>query len=325
MRQVAVQVQRASQSRLPVLITGETGTGKELIARAIHCLSPRAAHPFTPLNSTTLQPSLADASLFGHKRGAFTGADTNEIGTLRAAHRGTVLLDEIGDLQLDLQPKLLRFLQEGEVHVVGEAQPRQVDVRILAATNKDLSALLAAGQFRADLYYRLLVLPIHLPPLREHKEDIPLLAAHFLRQACQAEGKGVVTISATAMEALLRDDWPGNVRQLQTELQQALLAVGEGAQLEVEHLSARLQLRPLDLDKTLARLFRRSGAPPASEPKLTIELPRALSLQETYWQMQHQFLTEAMQRHGWNLSHTAKDLGVSLPKLRRDLKKYGVR
>ncbi|MBL8202602.1 MAG: sigma-54-dependent Fis family transcriptional regulator [Blastocatellia bacterium] len=325
MQQVAVQVQRASQSRLPVLITGETGTGKELIARAIHYLSPRAAHPFSPINSTALQPSLVEASLFGHKQGAFTGAHTNALGTLRAANHGTVLLDEIGDLAPELQPKLLRFLQEGEVHVVGETQPRQVDVRIIAATNKDLQALMAAGQFREDLYYRLLGMTIHLPPLRAHKDDLALLVAHFLRQACQAEGKGIVTISEAAMETLLRDEWPGNVRQLQTEVQQALLAVGSGTQLAVEHLSDRLQLRSMDFDETLDRLFRRSRSQPAAKPALTIEFPRELPLQETYQQMQRQFLIEALQRHGWNLTHTAKDLGVSLPKLRQDLKKYGVR
>lgn len=327
MGQIATQVRRAAQSSATVLITGETGTGKELVARAVHHFSARANKRFSPINATALHPSLAEASLFGHKEGAFTDARSNALGTIRAADGGTLFLDEIGDLDITLQPKLLRFLQEGEVHVVGEGQPRKVNVRVVAATNKDLQLLIREGRFRADLYYRLQGIEIHLPPLRERPEDIPLLAAHFLRHECRKEKRAMPKISPAVLEALLRYHWPGNVRELQSEMLQALHRLSDEPTLEAYHLSAHLRPVIPELERVTERLSRRSlsQTPAPSKPQLEITFPRELTMPEIWAQMEHAYLLEALQRHAWNLSHTAKAIGKSLPKLRGLLKKYGLR
>lgn len=327
MCQIAAQIRRAAQSRATVLITGETGTGKELVARAVHHFSARGHKRFSPINATALHPSLAEASLFGHKEGAFTDARSNALGTIRAADGGTLFLDEIGDLDITLQPKLLRFLQEGEVHVVGEAQPRKVDVRVLAATNKDLQALIKEGRFREDLYYRLQGIEIHLPPLRERPEDIPLLAAHFLRNECRKEKRTIPKLSPAVMEALVRHNWPGNVRELQSEILQMVHRLTHEPTLEGYHLSAHLRPILPELERITELLDRRSSspAPAPSKPQLELTFPRELSMPEIWAQMERAYLLEALQRHAWNLTHTAQAVGKSLPKLRQLLKKYGLR
>jgi two-component system nitrogen regulation response regulator GlnG len=219
---------RVSRSNVPVLVTGESGTGKELIARAIHAASERSEQPFIPVNTAAIPKELLESELFGHERGAFTGAIEARPGRFREASGGTLFLDEIGDMSVDLQAKLLRVLQNGEVTSVGGRSPVTVDVRILAATHRDLDEAVAAGQFREDLLYRLRVVPIHMPPLRERREDIPLLVVHFLDRYDAELTGGHHALSASSQERLMSHAWPGNVRELENAIKRALvLASGE--------------------------------------------------------------------------------------------------
>jgi formate hydrogenlyase transcriptional activator len=206
-----------------VLVQGETGTGKEVIAQAIHDGSPRRHHRFVALNCAAIPSTLLESELFGHKRGAFTGAVTETMGRFQAADRGTLFLDEIGDLPLELQPKLLRVLQEKQVEPLGSGHPIQVDVRVIAATNQDLWGMVQERKFRADLYYRLNVFPIALPPLRERGEDVPLLVKHFVRKFAERQGKSIEEIPEEVMEVLKRHAWPGNIRELQNFIERAVI------------------------------------------------------------------------------------------------------
>jgi DNA-binding NtrC family response regulator len=240
MNRLADQIQRLQGHNLTVLITGESGTGKDLVARAIHVGSPRSAAMFLPYNCTTTSRELADSQLFGHRRGSFTGAVTDQQGLIRSAVGGTLFLDEIGDLPLDIQPKLLRFLEQGEIMPVGETRPQAVDVRVLAATNADLEQRVSEGKFREDLYYRLSVIRIHVPPLRERREEVPHLSTFFLRDACERLGKPDVHLSSATLDLFARYWWPGNVRQLRNEIQRAVAMSAPGGAIEPEHLSADL-------------------------------------------------------------------------------------
>jgi transcriptional regulator with GAF, ATPase, and Fis domain len=206
-----------------VLVQGETGTGKEVIAQAIHDASPRRDHRFVALNCAAIPSTLLESELFGHKRGAFTGAVTETIGRFQAADRGTLFLDEIGDLPLELQPKLLRVLQEKEFEPLGSGRSIRVDVRVIAATNQDLWGMVQERKFRADLYYRLNVFPIALPPLRERGDDVPLLVKHFVRKFAERQGKSIDEIPEEVMEVLKRHAWPGNIRELQNFIERAVI------------------------------------------------------------------------------------------------------
>jgi formate hydrogenlyase transcriptional activator len=212
-----------------VLLDGETGTGKELVARAIHDASPRRHRRFVAVNCAAIPAALLESELFGYERGAFTGAVAQTLGRFQAADGGTLFLDEIGDLPLELQPKLLRVLQEGEIERLGSGgRPVQVDARVIAATNMELSAMVQERTFRADLYYRLNVLPITLPPLRERKEDIPLLVAHFVRKFAERQGKALDHIPDDVMDVLRERPWPGNIRELQNVLERAVVSAADG-------------------------------------------------------------------------------------------------
>ena len=226
LRQVLRLVEMVAPSDATVLLLGETGTGKELIARAIHERSQRQKQAFVTLNCAAIPGALFESELFGHERGAFTGAHTQKVGRLEAADRGTMFLDEIGDLPMELQPKLLRALQERTYERVGSARTRNVDVRLVAATNRDLEEMMAGKQFRSDLYYRLNVFPVRLPPLRERREDIPLLAHHFMQKYARRMGKHVETIPAGTMERLMRWHWPGNVRELENLIERSVIMTG---------------------------------------------------------------------------------------------------
>jgi transcriptional regulator with PAS, ATPase and Fis domain len=226
MRELMLLVQRVARANISVLISGESGTGKEIIARAIHDASDRAHKPFVPVNCAAIPRELMESQLFGHRRGAFTGADRDVAGFIRSANGGTLFLDEIGELSLDLQPKLLRFLESGEIAPLGDPHPLNVSVRVLAATNRNLEELVREGKFREDLYYRLNVVPLPIRPLRERRDEIPGLVQHFVEQAARQFKKGHLTVAEETMERLLLYRWPGNVRQLQHEIQR-IVALAE--------------------------------------------------------------------------------------------------
>ena len=229
----------AAASDAPVVLYGESGTGKELAAAALHKLSPRAKGPFIKVNSAALNESLLESELFGHIKGAFTGADRTRVGRFEAAHRGSIFLDEIGDLPLATQVKLLRVLQEKTIEKVGDQRSIPVDVRIITATNQDLQLLMERGLFREDLFFRINVIPIHLPPLRERREDIPLLVEHFLERNAAKTQKPITGLSREALEIFLAYHWPGNVRELINVIDYAFVLCKEGVILP-EHLPSQL-------------------------------------------------------------------------------------
>jgi formate hydrogenlyase transcriptional activator len=229
---VLEDVRRVAAVDCPVLIRGETGTGKELIARAIHDVSTRREHRFVAVNCAAIPAALLESELFGYERGAFTGAVATRVGRFQLAHQGTIFLDEIGELPLELQPKLLRAIQEQEVERLGSSQPIRVDVRIVAATNQDLERMLAEREFRLDLYYRLNVFPITVPPLRERTGDIPALVDHFLAESARRHRRSISGIPDHVMEALEAYDWPGNVRELQNFIERSAI-LSKGSELRV--------------------------------------------------------------------------------------------
>ena len=257
LKQVMNQVRIVARADCSVLIQGETGTGKELIAQAIHQQSSRASGPFVKLNCAAIPAGLLESELFGHERGAFTGALTQRMGRLQVAHKGTLLLDEIGELPLELQPKLLRALQEREFERLGSSQTIRVDVRIIAATNQDLGQMVNDRQFRSDLYYRLNVFPIELPPLRDRQEDIPLLALHFVQEYTNRMNKPVCRIPDSVMNSLRRYAWPGNIRELQNVIERAvLLTEGCELQLSLPGMTGLVPVPPRRPDHTLAEIER---------------------------------------------------------------------
>jgi two-component system, NtrC family, response regulator AtoC len=270
-----------------VLITGESGTGKELVARAIHQRSDRSAQPFVAVNVAAIPETLVESELFGHEKGAFTGAHARRLGRFELAHGGTIFLDEIGSLRLDLQTKLLRALQEREIERLGGGRPVAVDVRVLAATNVDLRQAVRDRVFREDLYYRLNVVPVHVPPLRERREDVPRLVQHFVRKFARECHRDVRAVSAGALDALTRYDWPGNVRELENVVQRAVVLVG-GPVIHLEDV-------PLDvaMPETVSLLARDT-----------------LPLREACDQFERQYVLRMLERTQWNVSRTARQLGV---------------
>src|SRR5881398_2582013 len=241
LRRVLRLVESVATTDAAVLIRGETGTGKELIGGLIHTLSTRRGRPFVKFNCTAIPAGLLESELFGHERGAFTGAIARRIGRFELAHGGTLLLDEIGDVPLDLQPKLLRVLEEQEFERVGSAHTIRSDVRVIAATNRPLEELVEAGEFRADLYYRLNVFPIDVPALRERPEDIPLLVRHFVAHHAQSLGRRIESIPPDVMETLVRHPWPGNVRELQHAIHRAVI-LSRGTSLQLPPLDAGMRI-----------------------------------------------------------------------------------
>ena len=287
-----------ASSQVPVLITGESGTGKELLARAIHGASPRAQHPFTPINMASLTSSLFEAEFFGHTKGAFTGADTGRVGYLEYTNHGTLFLDEIGDLPLPLQGKLLRVLQDGEYSKLGSSSRQKVDLRFIAATNENLEQMIAQKRFRKDLYYRIRGGWLHLPPLRERKEDIILLTRKFLEKYYDVNNNGF--IEKSAIELLMRYPYPGNIRELKSILQSAVnLAHGEA-------------IRETHLPSHIMASLKTYAEEPAVEPiKPLSEVEKA-------------HILKAYKQTNENKSKTARLLGIGLNTLRRKLDSYGV-
>jgi formate hydrogenlyase transcriptional activator len=239
LRRVLKQVETVAPTGSTVLIRGETGTGKELIARALHELSPRRERTFVKINCAAIPTGLLESELFGHEKGAFTGAISQKIGRFELAHEGTLFLDEVGDIPAELQPKLLRVLQEQEFERLGSTRTVRVDVRLVAATNRDLAQMVADGEFRNDLFYRLNVFPVMLPPLRERRDDIPRLVRHFAQKVARRMGRRIETIPADAMEALVQYSWPGNIRELENVIERAvILSPGPTLQINLLELAA---------------------------------------------------------------------------------------
>ncbi len=297
MAQVMDLVERAADSSSSVLVTGETGTGKELVARALHARGRRCDAPFIAVNCSAISAGLMESELFGHAKGAFTGAERGHDGLFRAAQGGTLFLDEIGELPLDLQPKLLRVLQEKEVRRVGESRATPVDVRIVAATAANLKEEVAKRRFRDDLFYRIAVVEIALPPLRERREDIPLLVQKSLARLCARDGLSVPEVSPDAMAALVDYPWPGNVRELVNALERALIFAKEG----------RIDMNALPWE----RRRRRRGKDDFSLKAATVRLEK-------------EYIGKALAQAGGNRTQAARLLEISLRGLLYKMKEYGI-
>ena len=313
---------RVASHDVPVLITGESGTGKELVARAIHQHSTRASEPFLALNCAAIPEALLESELFGHERGAFTGADRRRIGKFEQCHGGTILLDEVGEMPFALQAKLLRLLQEQQFERVGGNETVKTDVRIIASTNRDLKARSAEGTFRPDLYYRLSVFAIHLPALRDRKEDLPRLIAYFVRQFSRQMGREIREVAPDALAKLVAYAWPGNVRELQSVLRRALLnATGtSGAVLHATFVPT-LEARPDERDPGESKLSQ-FDLDRFIRDRL---LPSTTDLHaETHREVDRRLVTLALQHTHGNHRDAAKLLGISRQTLRQRLRSFGL-
>jgi len=299
-------VSKVAPSRASVLVVGESGTGKELVAKAIHQLSPRANRPFVILNCTAIPEPLLESELFGHAKGSFTGAVAAKPGLVEAAHTGTLFLDEVGELPLPIQAKLLRFLQELEFRRVGENEDRRVDVRVLAATNRDLEADMAKGGFREDLYYRLNVIRIKIPPLRERDSDIPLLIDHFLETYAREQGKRIHKVSSLAMRVLRSYEYPGNVRELENIVERCV-TLEQSDQLTAEHLPSKLA-QPREI---------------GNSSDLDIP-PEGINLDELTEGLERKLICRALEISGGNRPRAAQLLGITHRSLRHRLVKLGM-
>ncbi|MFH1059592.1 MAG: sigma-54 dependent transcriptional regulator [Pseudomonadota bacterium] len=302
MRQVYELVEKVAATKATVLITGESGTGKELIARAIHSRSPRSEEPFVAVNCMALSETLLESELFGHEKGAFTGAVGRRKGRFELADKGTLFLDEVGEIATSLQVKLLRVLQERTFERVGGNQPIGVDVRIVAATNRDLTQAVATGVFREDLFYRLNVVRLGLPSLRERKEDLPALVAHFVRRYAAEVGRAAPQVSQEAMASIYGYAWPGNVRELENALERAVIMSGA-------------EIRPADLPLEV-----RPEAGLASAP----ELPRDMGITEAVEDLERRMIQRALDEHHGVAAHAAEALGLTKSNLAYKMKKYGL-
>lgn len=308
LKSVLERVEKVAVRDTSVLITGESGTGKELIAQAIHYNSPRRERKFVAINCGALPETLLESELFGYRKGAFTGARENRYGLLEAADGGTLFLDEVGNLPMNVQKTLLRFLQEKEFNRLGETTPTRVDVRILSATNSDLIEAVRRGLFREDLYYRLNVVNIHLPPLRERGDDIPLLAAHFIQQQNQKFGTQVKGFEKEAAQALCEFGWPGNIRQLRNVVE-ACMAMEAG-----DYLSRG----------TLAQFIEMPGDT-AANPSDICAAPATLPFSEALERFEADLLRGLLRKHGGNIETAAREAGMNMVTMYRKIKKHGIR
>jgi transcriptional regulator with GAF, ATPase, and Fis domain len=299
---------KAANSNASILIQGQSGTGKELIANAIHYRSSRKDSPLIKVNCSVLSETILESELFGHVKGSFTGAVKDHVGRFEAADRGTIFLDEIGDISPLIQLKLLRVLQEKEFERVGDNKPVKIDVRIISATNKDLKQLVDQGKFREDLYYRLKVFPIHVPPLRERKDDIPLLVDHFIKRFNEENNKQVRSCSPEAMKAILNHSWPGNIRELENALEYAFV-VTDGWEIRLEDLPTEVT-HPIDQKPS-----------PVISPGADFQ-PKNRYYSSTPLPEEH--LKAVLEENNWNRNKTAQALGISRVSLWKRMKKYGI-
>jgi Nif-specific regulatory protein len=298
------QIDRVAKTRATVLIEGETGVGKELVAATLHAHSPRADRLYVAQNCAALPENLLESELFGHKRGAFTGASDDKKGLFEVADGGTLFLDEVTEMPLLLQAKLLRVLQEGEVRPLGSTRARQVNVRIVAASNRDLEKEVAAGRFRQDLFFRLNVFPVVVPPLRERKEDIPLLAEYFFARYAREYKKTVLGFAAGVIDQLKAYDWPGNVRELQNEIQRLVIQADEASFITLQHLGTRIA-------------GARAATPAPSIPKGTLK-----SMMD---HVERQLVIAALNDHSNNKTSTARTLGMTREGFHKKLRQLGIK
>jgi len=311
MKRVFAEIEKVAPTKGRVLVTGESGTGKELIARAIHRLSPRVERPFVKVNCAAIPAELIESELFGHERGSFTGAVGKKKGLFEAAHTGTLFLDEIGDMALPAQAKVLRALQNGEITRVGSEQTISVDVRVIAATNKDLEAAVAAGEFREDLYFRLNVIPLRSPSLRERPEDVPLLAKAFLVEFCDENGIKPKPFEPDVLEALSERSWPGNVRELRNVIERMAILSEETITLDDLPELPRRELKAEQVAALPAALMSDAG-------------PRE-TLREYRERAERQFVLETLERFEWNISRASVVLGVERTNLHKKMRSLGIK
>ena len=317
MQKVFDLIAKVAETRATVLITGESGTGKELAARSIHQNGPRWDRPFVPVNCGAIPPNLMESEFFGHVKGAFTGADQAKKGLIAEADGGTLFLDEVGELPLDMQVKLLRALQEEEVRRVGELNAKKVDLRVVAATNKDLFEEIAAGRFREDLFYRLNVISLKMPPLRERPDDIPILAAHFLKQAVEKNGLSPKKLSPAAVRLLMEQRWTGNVRALKNAIEQgAVMSEGE-------------VIGPDDFPFAAPRAEGGAPGPSATPGGLYVHIPENVvdlkaALREVTEATERVVIARVLEAHGGNRTHAAEALGLSRRALITKIQAYGL-
>ncbi|MCX7806374.1 MAG: sigma-54 dependent transcriptional regulator [Planctomycetota bacterium] len=316
MRRACVEARKAAAASCPVLLRGESGTGKELLARAIHESGPRAGGPFVAVNCAAIPDSLLESELFGHERGAFTGAEARHVGLFEKAHGGTLFLDEIGATTPHFQARLLRAIETGEIRRVGGERDIRLDVRVLSAANVPLERLVVEGRFREDLFYRLNVLSIHIPPLRERREDIPLLAQHFLDRAAMETGGKAVALSPDAIRALEAYHFPGNVRELRNMIERAVI-MGRGGIVDVGDLPPAVSGRKGSLVANGTRIPPGAGAADAGAG-------RNLPLPERIRAFERQLIEDALAKHGWNVSAAAKELGIERTTLAKKIARLGI-
>ncbi len=316
MRELFGLLARVAPTELTVLVTGETGTGKELVSRAVHNRSRRSEQPFVVFDCGAVSESLVESELFGHERGAFTGAVASRPGVFELAHKGTVFLDEIGELPLELQPKLLRVLEQREVRRVGSGQLRNVDVRVVAATHRDLREEVSAGRFREDLYYRLAVVELQLPPLRQRAEDIPLLVDHMLRHA--SHNQGVSGISAEVCELFEAYHWPGNVRELRNVVERAL-PFCDTQQIDLSCLPEALRVA------SQSTVRGPGAAPPPGIDPAASDLPFKDAKEQIIEAFERQYLVDLIERHGGNISKAARAAHMDRKSISRLLRKHDIR
>ena len=307
MRRLFSLIEKVVDSSVAVMVRGETGTGKELVSAAIHNKGVRRSGPFIAQNCAALPESLLESELFGYRRGAFSGAEQDKQGLIAAANGGTLFLDEVGDMPLLLQAKLLRVIEEGELRPLGGVESIPVDVRIVAATHKDLEAMLKSGLFREDLYYRLTVFPIEIPPLRERKEDLPLLAGHFLQRFSQRHGKPIKGFSPAALDLLLNHNFPGNIRELKNGIERAVLLTEQDGSILPEHLPASW------------------GATEVPCDPFTLSASGEKGLKAAVAQFESHYIESKLAENGGNQTHTAREIGVSRRTLVEKISRYRIK
>jgi len=319
LRQVVDQIRRAAPSNATVLVLGESGVGKELVARAIHKTSLRARERFVQVNCAAIPEELIESELFGHERGAFTGATEKQIGKFELADRGTIFLDEVGDMSAKTQAKVLRVLQEGEVERLGSARTVKVDVRVIAATNKDLDEEVSAGRFREDLFFRLSVIPIQVPSLAERREDIPLLVQHFVAQFSRDSTRRLARFSPAAMDILTAARWRGNIRELKNVIER-LLIMTDGDVIDAD--SVRVAVRPsVARGANAAQML--AGTPAASAPEAESSTP--VTLRDFKEVSERAFIVQKLREFGWNISKTADVIDTPRSNLYKKLEQYGIK